>query len=177
MKTISKIEKGIGYFTRAFSIVSIAALAYMMLVIVYDVFCRFVFKSSTLGTTELVGLAETLVVFFAFGYTQYKKGLVHVTFFMRKLPKLTPMITWTLTGWISTTMAGLLAYASWVQAAVIHSVNQTTATLYIPLYPFYYTMAIGFAVFTVALAFDALKSTIGLFNKDVGEMVMQEWPA
>jgi len=172
-----KIENVIGFVTRKFSYVSLAALTFMMVIIIVDVALRKATGSGIKGSPELVGLAESIAVFFAFGYTQHKRGLVHVSFFMKKFPKMGPLICWTITGWISTITCGLIAYASFVQAAYLTGKKTATATLFIPYYPFYYLMAIGFCIFTLALLFDSIKNVVAFFNEDVRKDVEDNWPA
>lgn len=174
MKTVKKIEKGVDIFTRVFGYVAVLALVFNMSVIVIDVFCRYVLKSAIIGSNEYVQLGQTVLIFMGLAYTQFNRGLVHVAFFMKKLPKLSPVVVWALQGWVSAVVCALLTYAAWTR---IPFIRQSTTSLLIPFKPFYYVMAVGFFVYAVATLFDAVKSTVGIFNKEVRQEVIDNWPA
>lgn|GEM_PF-829187 len=177
MNTIKKIEKGLNVFCWIFNAVGIVALTFCVLVIVYDVFCRFVLKSAMLGSVEYVSLSEVVFVFLALAYTHHNHGLVHITFFMRKLPKLSPVIVWTINEWLGTAVVVLLTYASWLQSGVVKKLNLSTTSLLIPLHPFHVVMTVGFFAYAVVQLFSAIKSTIAIFNKEVREDLIANWPA
>lgn len=71
----------------------------------------------------------------------------------------------------------LLTYASWVQAGVVNKTGLATTSLLIPLYPFYIIMSVGFFAYAVVQAFSAVKSTVDLFNEEVRQDVIINWPA
>ena len=177
MNTIKKIEKGLNVFSWIFCSVGIVALTFCVLVIVYDVFSRFILKSAVLGSGEYVSMAEVVLVFLGLAYTQHNHGLVHITFFMRKLPKLSPVIVWTINEWLGTAVVVLLTYASWLQTAVVKKLSLATTSLLIPLYPFHIIMTIGFFAYAVVQAFSAIKSTVGIFNEEVRQDLIANWPA
>ncbi len=177
MKILKNIEKAMNIFTWIFCFAAIVALTFNVLIIVVDVISRYLFDAAIIGSSEYVSVAEVILIFLALGYTQYNHGLVHITFFMKKFPKLSPVILWTLHEWLSTGVAALLTYASWMQAGVIDKLHLTSTALQIPFYPFYIIMMIGFFVYTVVQLYGAFKSTIALFNKEVRQDVMDNWPA
>lgn len=177
MKTFKKVEKYLGIFSKGFCLVGVAALTFNVLIIVIDVFCRFVLKSAILGSNEYVSLAESIAIFFALAYTQHNNGLVHVTFFMKKFPKLTPLALWTFHEWCGTAIAVLLTYASWLQVGIVSKTHASTTALLIPFYPFYVLMTIGFAAYTLVQLYSAVKSTAGFFNKEVRQDIIENWPA
>lgn len=177
MNTIKKIEKGMNAFTWAFNYIAIAALTFNVLIIVIDVVRRRFFGSAIIGSSEYVSMAEIVLIFCALGYTQYNHGLVHITFFMKKFPKQAPIVLWTMHEWLGAIITVLLTYASWMQAGVVKKYGITTTSLQIPHYPFHIIMAVGFFAYAVVQTFSAVKSTVGLFNKEVRQDVMDNWPA
>lgn len=177
METISKIEKIVKYIGIVGCIVAGGALLFNFGLIVFDVIRRFVFHNAIRGSTEYVNLAETILIFFGMAFTQHKKGMVHVTFFMKMLPKLGPLISWTIVNWFGTFVGILLTYAAFIHADFVQTLHSATATLYIPLYPFYYLMGFGLALFAIQLFFDSFKTTVAIFNPKVREQVIADWPA
>lgn len=174
MKTVKRIEKGVDIFTHIFGYLAALMLIFNMCIIVVDVFCRYVLDASIIGSNEYVQLGQTILIFLGLGYTQFNRGLVHVAFFMKKLPRLSPVIVWALQAWIGTFVCALLTYASLIR---IPFIKQSTTSLLIPFRPFYYIMAMGFFVYTIATLFEAVRSTVGVFNKELRQEVMDNWPA
>ncbi len=174
MKTVRALEKGVNALTLAFGYIAALALLFNMGVIVADVFCRYVLKSAIIGSNEYVQMGQTVLIFLALGYAQRTGGLVHVAFFMKKLPGIAPVVVWMLHAWVASAVCALLAYASWIR---IPFVKQATTSLLIPFRPFYYVMAAGFLVYALAQLFEAVRTTIGLFNKEVRREVVESWPA
>ena len=166
----------VGYIGKFGCVIAALALIFNFGIIVVDVISRFVFHNPVLGTTEYVGLAETVLIFFGMAYTQHNKGMVHITFFMKMLPKQGPMISWVIVNWLSAIVGVLLTYASFVHAGFVQTMKSATATLYIPYYPFYYLMGFGMALLAIELLFSAVRYTIGLFNKDLRTQIIAEWP-
>ncbi len=177
LKTVKKIENFLGYFSKAFGLVAVAALTFNIFLIVFDVFSRYVLKSSVVGSSEYVSVAETMVIFFALAYTHHYQGLVHVTFFMKKFPKITPVVLWCFHEWCGAFVTVLLTYASWLQMALVEKTKMATTALLIPYYPFYTLMTIGMAAYAVVQIFSAVTATLALFNKDVQQDVIENWPA
>ena len=176
MKNLDKTEKIVGYIGLAGCIIAALAIVFNFGVIIADVFGRFVLHKAVRGSSEYVGLGETVLIFFGMAYTQHKKGMVEITFFMRKLPGQGPMICWTFVNWLSAIVGVLLTYASFVHAGFLKTMKAATDTLYIPYYPFYYLMAVGLTLFAIELVYGAIRNTIGLFHKDLRERIISEWP-
>lgn len=173
MKTLNKVNKIVEHFTTAFAYVAGLALLFNVVIIIVNVIMR-AFGKSVVGTEEYVSMAEVVVIFLALGYTQIKRGLVHVCFFMRKLPGKLSLIMWALNMWIATGVLGCLAYETFKRAP---AVKQVTTALLLPHKPFFYVIGVGAVVWCIAQLFDAIKSTIGIFNDEVGADVMNNWPA
>ena len=173
LKSINKIGKATEIFTTIFAFVAGAALLFNVVIIVANVLMRTT-GNAVVGVEEYVSLAEILVIFLALGYTQSKRGLVHVCFFMRKIPGKGSLIMWTINMWIAVAVLACLAYETFQHAP---AVRQVSTALLIPFKPFYYVIGVGAIVWLVAQLFDAIKSTIALFNKEVAEDVIENWPA
>ena len=173
MKTISKLDRIVELFTRVFAYVAACALIFNVIIILANVVLR-AFGSSVIGTEEYVSLAEILVIFLALGYTQIHHGLVHVCFFMKKLPGVSSMVMWTIHMWVASVIVALWVYQTWVR---IPNVSQVTQSLLIPLQPFYGVIMVGCIVYLVAQLYEAIKCTVGIFHKDIREDVMANWPA
>ena len=173
LNKLNKLNKGVEIFTTVFAFVAGAALLFNVIVIVANVILR-AGGRSIVGVEEYVALSEILVIFLALGYTQSKHGLVHVCFFMKKIPGKGALIMWTINMWIAVAILVCLVYETFNHAP---AVRQVSTALLIQFRPFYYVIGVGSIVWLVAQLYDAIKSTIGLFNKEVAEDVIENWPA
>ncbi len=173
MNTINKLDKITEIITKIFAYVAGAALLFNVVIILANVIMR-AFGKAIVGTEEYVSVAEVVLIFLAMGYTQYSGGLVHVCFFMKKLPKLGPVILWALNQWVGVGIIALLAYQNFMQ---ISKIRQVTTALLIPLKPFYGVIAVGCVIYGIAQLYMAVKSTVALFNAEVREDVISKLPA
>ncbi len=144
-----------------------------MLLIVAYIISR-VFGVAIIGTEEYVSLAQVIVISIAFGYTHFNRGLVHVGFFMKKLPGKGSYIAWLLDNWISAAVCILWAYQSFTRYPFV---KQASTMLNIVHKPFYLVMTIGISIYALSQLFDAIKCTVGLFNKDLCQEIQDDYPA
>lgn len=173
MKTLNKINKAVDIFTTVFAYIAGAALIFNVVIILANVILRY-FGKAVVGVEEYVALSEILVIFLAIGYTQSKRGLVHVCFFMKKIPGKGALIVWALNMWIAVAVLACLAYETFKRAP---AVRQVSTALLLPYKPFYYVIAVGAVVWMIAQLFDAVKSTVAIFNREVALDVIEHWPA
>ncbi len=173
MKTIKQADRVVDIITHVFAYIGAAALLFNVVIILLNVLLR-AFGSSVIGVEEYVSLAEVVMIFMAIGYTQWKGGLVHVCFFMKKIPGIGSMIMWTIHMWLASAVIFLLIYQTWVR---IPNINQVTTSLLIPLQPFYVVLLVGCIVYLIAQMYEAVKCTVGLFNKELRQEIMNSWPA
>ena len=173
MKIVKLLDRISAVVSKVFAYIAACALLFNVVIILANVVLRW-FGSSVIGTEEYVSLGEVVLIFLALGYTQYSHGLVHVCFFMTKIPGIGSMLAWTIHMWLASLVVALLVYET---AQVIPSVTQVTQSLLIPLQPFYVVLLVGCVVYLIVQLFEAIKCTVGLFNKEIRAEVMENWPA
>lgn len=173
MKIIKNFSKFTDILTKLFAYVAVVALLFNVVIIIVNVIMR-AFGSAVVGVEEYVSMSEVVLIFLALGYTQFNKGLVHVCFFMKKLPKRGPIIMWALCHWISVGVIGLIVWQTFER---IPLAKQATTALLIPFKPFYVILLIGCIVYGIAQLFEAVKASVAIFNAEVREEVMAGLPA
>ncbi len=173
MNGINKFGKVTGVVTKIGAYCAVAALLFNVVIILLNIIFR-AFGSAIVGTEEFIGVSEIVVIFMALGYTQYTHGLVHVAFFMKKFPRRGPVIMWSLHQWIGVVIIALLIWQTFVK---VPTVNMTSTALMIPFQPFYFIVGIGCIIYEIAQVYEAVKSTVGIFNEDVRKDVVANFPA
>ena len=173
MKTVKTLDKISGIIAKAFAIVACVSLLFIVVIIIANIIGRAAGKA-IIGVEEYFSMAQVVLIALALGYTQHQHGLVHVGFFMKKLPKVGPFIIWALNQWVGVAVVAALL---WQTIERVPMVKQVTTALRIPLKPFYAVVAIGFAVYLLAQLYEAVKATVAVFNKEVRAQVESELPA
>ena len=173
MKVIKGFDKFTAIVTKIFVYLAVLALLFNVVIILLNVILR-AFGSSIVGTEEFVSVAEVVLIFLALGYTQYTHGLVHVGFFMKKLPKVGPYILWAFHQWVGVVIIALLIWQTFVK---VPTVKQSSTALNIPFQPFYAIIGIGCIVYEIAQLYEAIRATMAIVNKEVREEVAASLPA
>lgn len=142
---------------KGFNVVAGAAIIIMMLLSTADVVLR-LFGKPIPGTYELVGFLGTIVVSFALGFTSLEKGHIAVELVFRKLPQRAQLAIEAFTDFVSFLIFGLIAYQAFIYALDIRKSGEVSSTLQMPIYPFIFGMALGFALLCLVLIADFIKS-------------------
>lgn len=148
------------YIARAgkgFNVIAGVAVISMMLLSTADVVLR-LFGKPIPGTYELVGFLGTIVVSFALGFTSLEKGHIAVELLFRRLPQRAQLAIETFTNFVSFLIFGLIAYQAFIYALDIRKSGEVSSTLQMPIYPFIFGMALGFALLCLILIADFMKS-------------------
>lgn len=154
---------------------SLAMIAFMMLLMFADAMLGLLFNIRILGSYEIVQCMLCLLVFTSWAYTQTEKGHIHVVMFIRMMPKYLRFGCYAITSLLSTLTLGLATYGVFNMILDKIANNERTATLLIPYWPMYLVEFISFAVMTIALLADSLKAIMAIFNEEVAEDVMSSW--
>ncbi|GHU06852.1 hypothetical protein FACS1894158_14340 [Betaproteobacteria bacterium] len=172
MKSCDKI---IGRLGSALGVVSVAGIFFIMILIVLDVFLRFVFNSPIQGSYEIVERGMFCAVFASFAYAQTEKAHIRIDLLLGKFPEKLHLLFDFFFGVLSSGAAAVIAYAAVLQAQTAFSSNYTTSVLKISLYPFYWLEFVCMFLFAVTLLYDSLKNLIAIFNQQVAENVKAGW--
>jgi TRAP-type C4-dicarboxylate transport system permease small subunit len=128
----------------------------LLALVTINVFARYFFNSIQ-GTYDYVQLILSVAVSLAVAYTAYERGHIEIEILMERLPKRVQSAFGTVMMLIS---AVFFAIASWQCVVVGNSmreVNETTMSIYVPLYPFSYVLAFGLALTTLAFLLHTIK--------------------
>ena len=141
----------------------VAVLVLMALATV-NVCLRFFFNAPYRGTYEVVGFLGAIVIAFALGYTQKRKDHIVVDILTQRFPKQVNRVLDAISYFITTIFFAIVSWQVFVWGMKISKSGEVSETLKIVFHPIIYCVALGFAVFSLTLIIDFLKSLKGKEN-------------
>lgn len=175
MNTIHKLDRLVDRATTIIAVFSFAATLFMMVFISADVFGRLFFKTSINGCYEIVEVAMGLCVFASLAYTQAKKGHVHVTMMLTRMPGRARLLCYAVTSLITTAVIGVVGYATARQAMLSAAINQITGVLKMPYCVFYSVESFCMWAFFVVLLYDTVKNFIAIAYSPLSDEIQSHW--
>ncbi len=168
----SLVTSKICYYICYIGMVLIAA---MMIIMFVDSMLGLFANYRITGIYELVQCLLLIVVFTSWAYTQTVHGHIHVTMFINMMPQKLRFFCFSLTSIIS---VATMAFATWgVGKGIAEKMtsHEITATLMIPIWPLFVVECVVFALFTLVLLGDAIKSIIAMFDKETADEIQSSW--
>lgn len=117
-----------------------------------------IFQLPFRGAYEIVAFSGTIVIAFALGYTQKKKDHIVVDILTQKFPEKVNRILDGANYLITTIFFGIVSWQVYIWGMKIWRSGELSETLKIPFHPFIFSVAAGFAVFSLTLIIDFLKT-------------------
>ncbi|MFC1863899.1 TRAP transporter small permease [Thermodesulfobacteriota bacterium] len=150
------IEMIINCATRLSSYIAGIVLFGMMMLTTIDVICRYFFNASILGVYEITEFMMVCLVFFSLSFAQKLKGHVAVNILVDRLSNKPRHIFDVFNFLISIIFLLLIAWMSFSQGIELLHSNRVSGNLTIPVYPFFFVVALG----CVAMALELLRDLI-----------------
>jgi TRAP-type C4-dicarboxylate transport system permease small subunit len=161
MNTLEKINL---YLNKILMVLGSVAVLLLMSVATINAFLRIPFiKSTWRGAYETVGFLGAIVIAFALGYTQKRKDHIVVDILTEKFPKRVNRVLDGINYLITTIFFAIVSWQVFVWGMKISKAGEVSETLKIIFHPIIYCVAFGFAVFSLTLILDFLKT---LRNKE-----------
>lgn len=110
------------------------------------------------GTYEIVGFLGAVVIAFALGYTQRRKDHIVVDILTEKFSKRTNRFLDAINYLVTTIFFGIVAWQVLLWGFKIWRVGELSETLKVIFYPFVLCVGLGFAVLTLVLLNDLLRT-------------------
>ncbi|WP_193708259.1 TRAP transporter small permease [Alkalibaculum sporogenes] len=147
---MTKTIKILGYLGNFLNIISIAALIFMMLIVVADIIMRTVFASPIVGATEMVRMAMVCMVP-TFVSALLDGCHVRVGILVDNIGRKGQLIFDTF-GYITTAIiCALISYQSYVEMKFAINYMEVYSMLRIPKWPFQLIFSISFAIMVPAI--------------------------
>ncbi len=136
-------------------------LIWLMGLTVFAVFTRKVLNAPILGIQDLSEVSLVVTVFAAMAYAGWTGGHIAVDLIADVLsPRLMSAVD-VLIRSISAIFFAIVAWQSALRAIEAQEVGEATNMIALPLYPYFWVIALGFALFSVVLAVLALRAARG----------------
>lgn len=145
------VEEKIGALSRFLGIIAIGILLAMMLFTVVNVFLRAVFNRPIPGDVELIEIAMVCTSFLGLAWCAIKEKHIRVDLLVASFPKRAQAIIDGVGYGAALVTCIVISWQSVVEGIANREINRLSASLGIPVYPFYWVTALGFAVLCMAL--------------------------
>jgi len=146
------------FLNRILMIIGGVAVLGLMSLATGNVILRFFFNAPYRGAYEVVGFLGAIVIAFALGYTQKRKGHIVVDILTERFPKRINRILDAINYFITMIFFAIVSWQIFVWGIKIAKSGEVSETIKIIFHPFVYCVAIGFLVFSLTLLNDFLKS-------------------
>src|SRR4030067_3391972 len=157
-KRMGTLERIDGFLNKFLMFLGGVAVLLLMSLATVNVCLRFFFNAPYRGAYELVGFLGAIVIAFALGSTQKRKDHIVVDILTEKFPKRVNKILDGVNYFITTIFFAIVSWQVFVWGMKISKSGEVSETLKIIFHPFIYSVAVGFAVFSLTLILDFLKT-------------------
>ncbi|CAH1655182.1 putative TRAP transporter small permease [Hyphomicrobiales bacterium] len=127
----------------------------MMFLISGEVLFRYFLGRSIPGTIEVTQFLQVVAVGLGVSYTQRRGANISDDFFVDMLPNRWQIVIRGFHYLVAAVICGIMAYAIFKLSSTRGAMREYTDTLRIPLYPFRFLLAGGFALLAIQLIIDA----------------------
>lgn len=154
METLDKLGAALN---KILTILGGVALLALMLLATGNVTLR-IFHAPFRGAYEVVGFLGAVVIAFALGFTQKRKDHIVVDILTEKFSKPVNRVLDAFNYFITMVFFGIVSWQIFVWGIKIWRVGELSETLKIIFYPFVLSVGFGFAVLSLTLLNDLLKT-------------------
>lgn len=117
------------------------------------------------GAYEIVSFLGAIVIAFALGYTQKRKGHIVVDILTEKFPKKVNKVLDVINYFVTMIFFAVVAWQIYRWGMKIWGSGEVSETLKIIYHPFIFSVSIGFAVLSLTIFIDFLKTLISKEGK------------
>ena len=152
--------------TRRIMWICVISIMIMMFLTAFDVCGRYFLNKPIQGALEVTEILMVMMVAAGFAYTQKKKGHISVELFVARLPLRVQKVIYVFDHCVC---LGLYILITWqcAKGGLVQWRNSVTSGgIEIPLWPFYYFLALGSGVLCLAFLCDILKILHGEGKKE-----------
>jgi TRAP-type C4-dicarboxylate transport system permease small subunit len=155
VKILDKLSRWMGYL-------SAAAIIVLMLLVTANIIGRYFFNSPITGTPEIACLLMIIIVFPALAWAALEGKHIKVDFIMDRFPQRVQVIVDSIMILVA---LGIFAIITWYSFPAALNSSDVSSLLSIQQAPFYWVMAVGWAVFCISIVVLLVKKIAEAFKK------------
>jgi len=134
----------------------------MSVLIFGDVAMRFLFAKPIAGCAELVGFMMTIVGFLGLGICTLDRSHLAIDIFVNKLSPKAQAANDIINSILVIVVGAIMAYAGFRQGMTVLGYGTKSTLTNIYVYPFYWFMALGYALLCIAAVSNLLEGIVSL---------------
>ena len=157
-KAAQVLSKAVFRASRGINGVGVAILAAMMLLTALDVIGRYVFNHPITGSLELTEFMMVILVAFGLAYTGMHKGHIHVDIVITRLPPKAQAVINAITTLLCLGVFALITWRSIMYGESLRIGNFVSSSLFIPIFPFAYLVALGSVLLCLVFLINLLEN-------------------
>ena len=160
MKTIKYLSSAIVSVSKVLNIAGIVVLGMLTCMTVADVLGRYLFKLPIIGSVELTEYMMACIAFLGLGWCAAADRHVKVTLLTSRLESRVQAILNSVMLFITFGFLVVMTWRGIAESLVIRQTNRQSLLLEIPVYPFYWVMALGLFVLCLIVLVQFIQSVI-----------------
>ena len=164
-KTAHSAKTAIIWISLKFNIAAGVTLVVMMVLTTSDVIGRYIFNRPIMGATEYTEYLMLGLGFWGLAWCAINGKHIMVTLLTSRLPQKTQEIVNSFNYFVLMVLSLILGYQSYKEASSIHQLGTTSDVTKIPEFYFYYVIAIGFILLSLAIITLLIESLLKLVKR------------
>lgn len=156
MQIKTKIEK----VCKFCDYIAYTGISLTIVITVTEFICRS-FGKPLEGTYDIIGLIQVILVCSAIPYCTFQKGHIRVDMFIALLPKRAQVVIDSIIGLLSMGFFLCVARQSVMLGNSFRRTGDVSMTVFIPFYPFVYTIALSCVFMALLIASDIIETITG----------------
>jgi TRAP-type C4-dicarboxylate transport system permease small subunit len=165
LKAAQSAEDKIEIVSRILGIIAIGVLVAMMLFTVLNVVLRAFFNRPIPGDVELIEISMVCTSFLGVAWCAMKEKHIRVDLLVSFLPKRAQGIIDSFCYLLALGATIIIAWQSIQEGFANREIDRLSASLGIPIFPFYWVTALGYGVLSLAILVLIVRSLIKAVNK------------
>jgi TRAP-type C4-dicarboxylate transport system permease small subunit len=164
-KWLLRLERNFTGILKGFQYAGVSIVVIMMLLTVVNSLGRYTHKFTVTGIIELSSFMLVMIIFLTIPAVQGKNGHVVVGLIVDRLSPRAQAIIDAITYTIGLSASILAAWQAAEEGFRMSQTGEVSLTLSIPFSPFYYVLAFGFAIFSLATVMLIIRFTYRAVKK------------
>ncbi|OGO24931.1 MAG: hypothetical protein A2144_04485 [Chloroflexi bacterium RBG_16_50_9] len=164
-KLLSRIEGHLAVILRGFQYAGMSLVLVMMFLTVVHSVGRYIFAMPVPGIIEMSSFMLVTMIFLSIAYTQIFKGHVVIGLIVDRFSERTQAIIDSFTYLIGLVVSILAIRQTFIESMHMVQAGDRSMILQIPAFPFYFVVALGWTLFSLAMLVQLIHFVLRMVRK------------